>query len=65
MKINPEVTGALFLVVGLSLPELILSVIGQFVAFKDIAYGQIVGSSVFNILFAIGVACLFVKEKLR
>ena len=58
-------TGALFLVVGVSLPEIILSVIGQFVAFNDIAYGKIVGSSVFNNLFVIGVACLFVKEKLR
>ena len=62
---NPDVTGALFLVVGLALPELILSLISQFVSFNDIGYGKIVGSSVFNILFVIGVACLFVKEKLR
>ena len=65
MGISPDISGATVMAVGGSLPELITSVIGVFVAPGEVKIGSIVGSAVFNILFVIAVCALAAKEAIR
>lgn len=53
------VTGALFVGVGTSLPELSTSIIGVFRGAADVVVPTIIGSNIFNILWILGLGILF------
>ena len=55
-KISDDVTGALFIGAGLSLPSLFVSFIGLFVSNTSIGLGTIVGSDIFNHLINLAVS---------
>ncbi|KAL0235154.1 hypothetical protein GEMRC1_001736 [Eukaryota sp. GEM-RC1] len=63
-KVNDDIAGAIFLAIGSSVPELFASLIALFIDHNDVGLSNIVGSTVFNILVTLGVACLFIKSPL-
>jgi len=65
LKISQDVGGAMVLALGVSVPGLITSIIGIFVAYHPVGIGTIVGSSVYNVLFVVGVSALFSKHALK
>lgn len=46
---------------GSSAPEVFISLVGVFSSQTNIGIGTIVGSSIFNILFVIGLCAIFVN----
>ena len=62
--INQDVAGAIFIAASVTAPKYLTSIIGVFVSFDDLGFGTIVGSSVFNILFVIGMCALFSRALL-
>ena len=60
LHLKPDVAGATFMAIGSSSPELFTSLVGVYVAEDDVGVGTIIGSAVFNILFAIG-CCILVS----
>ncbi len=53
--ISPLVIGLSLIAVGSSLPELFTSIVASFKKEPDISFGNVVGSNIFNIGFAIGI----------
>lgn len=56
--ISERVIGLTIIALGTSLPELVTSIIAATKGESDIAIGNIVGSSIFNILFVLGITGL-------
>ena len=59
LGVSPEVAGATFMAVTVSIPQLVTNTVGLFVAYSEVNIGSIVGSGVFNILGLIGISALF------
>lgn len=57
--ISELVIGLTLVAMGTSLPELASSVVASFKGEKDIAVGNVVGSSIFNILAVLGLSATF------
>ena len=57
-KPTPEKTGLTIVAIGTSLPELVTSVIACKKGENAIAIGNVIGSNIFNILFALGLSGL-------
>ncbi len=63
LKLTPTVVGLTIVALGTSLPELVVSVAAQITALKDpevqaVAWGNVVGSNIFNIGLVLGVGSL-------
>ena len=57
--ISTEVIGLTLIAVGTSLPELATSIIASVKKQSDVAFGNIVGSNIYNALFILGFLALF------
>lgn len=57
--ISEAVIGLTLVAVGTSLPELITSVVSAVRRQNDVAFGNVVGSNIYNALFILGVTALF------
>ncbi len=57
--ISERVIGLTIVAVGTSLPELITSVMASIRKQNDVAFGNVVGSNIYNALFILGVTALF------
>ncbi len=57
--ISESIIGLSIVAVGTSLPELASSVIASIKKHNDIAFGNIVGSNIYNALFILGMVALF------
>ncbi len=67
LNLSSEVTGATFMAIGSSAPELFTSIFAVFAIFwtwgnENIGSGTIVGSAIFNILVIIGLSLLFTEK---
>ena len=56
--VSPLVVGLTVVAFGTSAPELAVSVKAAFAGQADIAYGNVVGSNIFNVLFILGLSAL-------
>ena len=56
--ISPLVVGLTVVAFGTSAPEMAVSVKAAFTGQTDIAYGNVVGSNIFNVLFILGLSAL-------
>ncbi len=56
--VSPLVVGLTVVAFGTSAPEMAVSVKAAFTGRADIAYGNVVGSNVFNVLFILGLSAL-------
>lgn len=52
--VSDTIVGLTIVAVGTSMPELVTSVVAAFRKHADVAYGAIVGSNIFNVLFILG-----------
>ena len=59
LGVSPDVAGATFMAVTVSLPSLVTTTIGVFVSYTEVNIGSLVGSGVFNILGLLGISALF------
>lgn len=57
--VSEAVIGLTIVAVGTSLPELATSVASSFKGHSDVAFGNVVGSNIYNALFILGVTALF------
>lgn len=57
-NISEKIISLTIIAIGISLPELVTSVIAAIKGNSDIAIGNIIGSNIFNILLIIGVSAL-------
>ena len=57
--ISETVIGLTVVAVGTSLPELITSIMSAIHKHNDVAFGNVVGSNIYNALFILGVTALF------
>ncbi|MBP5344203.1 MAG: calcium/sodium antiporter [Alphaproteobacteria bacterium] len=57
--ISTEIIGLTLIAIGTSLPELATSVVASVKKQSDIAFGNIVGSNIYNALFILGFLALF------
>ncbi len=55
LAVSETVIGLTIVAVGTSLPEMVTSLVAAYRRQADIAYGNIVGSNIYNILFILGV----------
>lgn len=60
IRISPLVIGLTVVAFGTSLPELAVSVQSALAGQADISIGNVVGSSIFNVLFILGISALIV-----
>ena len=58
LNISDRIIGLTIVAIGTSLPELVTSIIAALKKQPDIAIGNIVGSSIFNILFVLGITAV-------
>ncbi|GBF57728.1 inner membrane protein YrbG [Candidatus Phycosocius bacilliformis] len=56
--ISDTIIGLTVVAVGTSMPELVTSITAAFRKHADVAYGNIVGSNIFNVLFVLGATSL-------
>lgn len=56
--ISDTIIGLTVVAVGTSMPELVTSVMAAFRKHSDVAYGNIIGSNIFNVLFVLGATSL-------
>lgn len=67
LQLEEDVAGATFMAVGSSAPTLFISIIGAFAAEGssgvDIGLGTILGSTIFNTLFILGICGFFIGNK--
>lgn len=59
-EISEAVIGLTIVAVGTSLPELATSVLSAFKGANAVAFGNVVGSNIYNALFILGVTAIFV-----
>ena len=57
--VSEAVIGLTIVAVGTSLPELATSVMSAFRGHNDVAFGNVVGSNIYNALFILGTTALF------
>ncbi|WP_336975265.1 calcium/sodium antiporter [Sphingobium aromaticiconvertens] len=57
-KVSDAFIGLTIVAIGTSAPELVTTIISTFRGERDIAIGNLIGSSVYNILVILGVTCL-------
>lgn len=62
--VSEAVIGLTIVAVGTSLPELITSVMSSVKGHNDVAFGNVVGSNIYNALFILGVTALFIPINL-
>ncbi len=67
LNLDQDVSGATFMAIGSSAPEVFISLIGVFASDSDPGLSAVVGSAIFNILFVIGICGLLISNssKLR
>ncbi len=65
MSISQLAIGLTIVAFGTSAPELIVNVIASFKGHDAIAFGNIIGSNIFNILMVLGVAGLITQIKVQ
>jgi cation:H+ antiporter len=58
MNVSDALIGLTIIAIGTSLPELVTTIVGTLRNNRDIAIGNLLGSSIFNILFILGITCL-------
>ena len=58
LGVSPMVLGLTVVAVGTSAPELATTIMATLKNERDIAIGNLIGSSTYNILFILGVTCL-------
>jgi len=58
LGVSEKIIGLTIVAIGTSLPELVTSVLAAFKKNSDIAFGNIIGSNIFNILFILAVSSL-------
>lgn len=63
MGVSQLVIGLTVIAVGTSLPELVVSVASVLKGQTDLAFGNIVGSNIFNILAVLSIPCLLSPQK--
>ena len=56
--ISDTIIGLTVVAVGTSMPELVTSVMAALRKHSDVAYGNIIGSNIFNVLFVLGATSL-------
>lgn len=64
-RISPLVIGLTVVAFGTSAPELTVSTIAAFEGKSEIAFGNVVGSNIFNVLFILGISALIVPLTVR
>jgi cation:H+ antiporter len=64
MGVSDALIGLTIVAVGTSSPELVTAIIGTLKNERDIAIGNLIGSSVYNILIILGMTCLVPREGL-
>ena len=62
--VSQAVIGLTIVAVGTSLPELITSVMSSIKGHNDVAFGNVVGSNIYNALFILGITALFIPINL-
>jgi len=65
MSISQLAIGLTIVAFGTSAPELIVNLIASFKGHDAIAFGNIIGSNIFNVLVVLGVACLITQIKVQ
>lgn len=58
-NVSDAFIGLTIVAIGTSAPELVTTIISTIRGERDIAIGNLIGSSVYNILVILGAACLF------
>lgn len=58
LNISDTIIGLTIVAVGTSMPELVTSVMAALRKHSDVAYGNIIGSNIFNVLFILGTTSL-------
>lgn len=58
LGVSDTIIGLTIVAVGTSMPELVTSVMAAIRKHADVAYGNIVGSNIFNVLFILGTTAL-------
>ncbi|MBQ3695368.1 MAG: calcium/sodium antiporter [Alphaproteobacteria bacterium] len=61
--VSETIIGLTIVALGTSLPELATSIIASLKKHSDLAWGNVVGSNIYNALFILGVTALFVPVK--
>lgn len=56
LGVSEKIIGLTIVAIGTSLPELVTSVVAAFKKNSDIAFGNIIGSNIFNILFILSIS---------
>lgn len=64
-KISPAVIGLTIIAAGTSAPELVTSITAALKGAPDIAFGNVVGSNIFNILAILGIASILKPNKVE
>ena len=62
--ISESVIGLTIVAVGTSLPELATSIMSAIKKHNDVAFGNVVGSNIYNALFILGMTALFMPVKI-
>jgi len=63
--ISERVIGLTIVAVGTSLPELITSIMSAIHKHNDVAFGNVVGSNIYNALFILGLTAVFMPIVIR
>ena len=58
LGVSDTIIGLTIVAVGTSMPELVTSVMAAIRKHADVAYGNIVGSNIFNVLFILGTTSM-------
>jgi cation:H+ antiporter len=58
LGVSDAVVGLTIVAIGTSAPELATTIVGTLKNERDIAIGNLIGSSTYNILFILGATCL-------
>ena len=64
-NISERVIGLTIVAVGTSLPELITSIMSAIHKHNDVAFGNVVGSNIYNALFILGLTAVFMPIVIR
>lgn len=58
LGVSPTVIGLTIVAIGTSAPELVTTIISTFKNDRDVAVGNLLGSSIYNILLILSISCL-------
>lgn len=65
LGVSDALIGLTIIAIGTSSPELVTTIVGTLRNDRDIAIGNLLGSSIFNILFILGITCLVPGQALQ